>query len=361
MKKRIIWKLLGINILIIGFAIIIVWMAIDYLAADYLASLMKKYHVSPTATHHMFTNAVHRYLIWATLASIALALLLHFVLVKRVLGPLQKMIDITMKIAAGDYSARVPIKSQDEVGQLAREFNRMADSLQQIEQLRKSMTIDVAHELRTPLTNIQGYLEALIDGVVSPSKETYQLLLEETLRLVRLVEDILQLAKADAAKADLQKEKILLKATINRVIDTFRSRFDEKGVGIDAQLPQTTDAVWADSTKLAQVVRNLIQNAWEYTPQGGVVRISTQLLPGEIKVVFSNTGGEIAEKDLPFIFERFFRGEKSRSRKHGGAGIGLAIVKELIEAHNGRVGAEISEGQTHIWFCLPASHSHSPA
>ena len=354
MKKRIIWKLLGINILIIGFAIIIVWLAIDYLAADYLAKLMEKYKVSPTDTHQMFTDAVHRYLIWATLASIALAVLLYFVMAKRVLGPLQKMTDITRKIAAGDYSARVPIKSQDEVGQLAEAFNRMADSLQQIEQLRKSMTIDVAHELRTPLTNIQGYLEALIDGVVSPSKETYELLLEETLRLVRLVEDILQLAKADAARIDLQKEKILLKTLVEREIDSFRSRFDKKGIGIEVQFQQPADGVWADPTKLTQVVRNLIQNAWEYTPPGGNLRICTQLRPGQIRLVFSNTGGEIAEKDLAFIFERFFRGEKSRSRKHGGAGIGLAIVKELIEAHGGQVGAEIYGGQTHIWFSLPA-------
>jgi two-component system sensor histidine kinase BaeS len=353
-KKRIIWKLLGINILIIGFAMVIVWLAIDYLAADYLSKLMEKYQVSPIDTSQMFTDSVHRYLIWATLASIALAVLLSFVLVKRVLGPLQKMTDTTRKIAAGDYSARVPIRSQDEVGQLAQAFNRMADSLQQIEQLRKSMTIDVAHELRTPLTNIQGYLEALIDGVVSASRETYELLLEETLRLVRLVEDILQLAKADAARVDLQKERVLLEALVERVIDSFRSRFDQKGIGIEMQFRPASDAVRADPTKLTQVVRNLIQNAWEYTPAGGNLRISTQLRSGEIRVVFSNSGGEIAEKDLPFIFERFFRGEKSRSRKHGGAGIGLAIVKELIEAHGGQVGAEISEGQTHIWFSLPA-------
>ena len=355
MKRHIFWKLLGINILIIGFAMIIVWLAIDYLAADYLAKLMEKYHVSPTDTHQMFTDAVHRYLIWATLASTALAVLLYFVLVKRVLGPLQKMTDITRKIAAGDYSARVPIRSRDEVGQLAEAFNRMADSLQQIEQLRKSMTIDVAHELRTPLTNIQGYLEALIDGVVSASRETYELLLEETLRLVRLVEDILQLAKADAARTDLQKENVSLKAVIDAVVDSFGSRFDQKGVGIEMQFDALADALFVDPTKLTQVVRNIIQNAWEYTPAGGNLSIRAQLGSGEIKVVFSNTGGEIAETDLPFIFERFFRGEKSRSRKHGGAGIGLAIVKELIEAHGGQVGAEISGGQTHIWFSLPAS------
>jgi signal transduction histidine kinase len=356
MKKRIIWKLLGINILIIGFAIIIVWMAIDYLAADYLAKLMEKHQVSPTDTHEMFTDAIHRYLIWATLASVALAVTLSFVLVRRVLGPLQQMIEIIKKISSGDYSARVPIKSQDEIGQLATEFNRMADSLQQIEQLRKSMTLDVAHELRTPLTNIQGYLEALIDGVVSSSKETYDLLYEETLRLVILVEDILQLAKADTARSTLQESEIQLDKLIDQVNATFKSRFNQKQIRVETHFFDNAN-ITADGDKLTQVLRNLMQNAWEYTPQGGKVRISTQMLPAEIKVVFSNTGGEIAPKDLPFIFERFYRGEKSRSRKHGGAGIGLAIVKELIEAHNGQVGAEISGGQTHIWFSLPVPHS----
>ena len=119
------------------------------------------------------------------------------------------------------------------------------------------------------------------------------------------------------------------------------------------QLLEGADQLPADPDKLSQVVSNLLQNAWQYTPAGGTVRISMESVPGELKVVFANTAGELAEKDLPFIFERFYRGEKSRSREHGGAGIGLAIVKELIEAHSGRVGAGIFNDEISIWFTLP--------
>jgi two-component system sensor histidine kinase BaeS len=351
--RSLLWKLLGINVLVIVFVILIVWLAINYLAAGYFMTLMEKYHISPTASHQMFVSSVHRYLIWASLAAILLAVSLSFLLMKRVLGPLTRMTSITREIASGDYSGRAPITTQDEVGQLAVAFNRMAESLRHIEQLRKTMMINVAHELRTPLTNMQGYLEALIDGVVTPSKETFELLHEETMRLVHLVEDILRLAKADAARVDLHKIEIRMTDLIAQLLDSSRSQFVTKNIGVKTELLKGNGRLHADADKLSQVIDNLLQNAWQYTPSGGTFRIEMESLPGEIKVVFANTGGELDEKDLPFIFERFYRGEKSRSREHGGAGIGLAIVKELIEAHNGHVGAEISHDEIRIWFTLP--------
>ena len=353
MTRSLLWKLLGINILVIVFVILIVWLAINYLAAGYFVTLMEKYNISPTSSHEMFVSSVHRYLIWASLAAILLALVLSFLLVKRVLGPLTQMMSITREIASGDYSGRAPITTQDEVGQLAKAFNRMAESLQHIEQLRKTMMINVAHELRTPLTNMQGYLEALIDGVVTPSKETFELLHEETMRLVHLVEDILRLAKADAARVDLHKIPIRMTDLIAQLLDSFQPQFMTKNINVKTQFREEGSGLHADPDKLSQVIRNLLQNAWQYTPPGGIVRIDLESHPGQIKVVFANTGGELAEKDLPFIFERFYRGEKSRSREHGGAGIGLAIVKELIEAHNGHVGAEIAHDEVRIWFTLP--------
>jgi two-component system, OmpR family, sensor histidine kinase BaeS len=199
---------------------------------------------------------------------------------------------------------------------------------------------------------MQGYLEALIDGVVTPSTETFELLQEETMRLVHLVEDILRLAKADAARTDLQKVEIRLSDLIGHGVESFRPRFDGRKIGLETHFIEVSRCR-ADPDKLAQVVSNLLQNALQYTPPGGSVRIFMERIPGGIKVVFANTGGELAEKDLPFIFERFFRGEKSRSRDHGGAGIGLAIVKELIEAHSGHVGAEISLDEIRVWFTLP--------
>jgi signal transduction histidine kinase len=353
MRKSLLWKLIGINILIIGFMIIIVWLSVDYLAAGYFVSLMKKYNISPLATHEMFLHSLHRYLIWTMLAAIALALALSFLMTKRVLGPLTQMANVSRQIAAGDYSSRVPIRSQDEVGKLGTDFNRMAESLQAIDKLRKTLMIDVAHELRTPLTNIQGYLEALLDGVVPSSTETFHLLQEETLRLADLVENILRLARADAARADLHKTAIRIADLLEQELEAFRPKFDAKQITVESRFEDNTPALQGDPNKLSQVVGNLLQNAAIYTGPGGTVRIFMERAPGELRVTFANSGGELSAKDIPFIFERFYRGEKSRSREHGGAGIGLAIVKELIEAHDGTVGADISHGETRVWFSLP--------
>ena len=137
------------------------------------------------------------------------------------------------------------------------------------------------------------------------------------------------------------------------MLDSFRSQLDDKGIKMETHFVDRQQKVWADPHQLSQVIQNLFQNICQYTPSGGSAKVSTESIPGSLKVVFANTGGEIAAEDLPFIFERFYRGEKSRSREHGGAGIGLAIVKELVEAHSGSVGAELVNGGIRIWFELP--------
>jgi two-component system, OmpR family, sensor histidine kinase BaeS len=352
MRTSLLWKLVGINISIIGFVIIIVWLAVDYLAADYFVTLMKQYNISPVTSNKMFLQSVHRYLIWATLAAFVLALVLNFLMMKRVLGPLTQMADITRKIASGDYSSRTPIESRDEIGKLGTAFNRMAESLQALESLRKTLMINVAHELRTPLTNIQGYLEAILDEVAPPSRDNFLLLHEETMRLVNLAESILRLAKADTARVDLHKTEMRIGALIERAVEAFRPQLDAKRIRVEFNFDYDPP-FRGDPDKLSQVIGNLLQNAVQYTSRGGDLRIWTEPSEGELRVVFSNSGGELSAKDLPFIFERFYRGEKSRSREHGGAGIGLAIVKELIDAHNGKVGADISDNLTAIWFSLP--------
>jgi two-component system, OmpR family, sensor histidine kinase BaeS len=350
---RLLWKLLGINILVIVIVVIIVWWAVDYLASGYFVTLMKEYHISPTASHHMFVSAVHRYLIWASLAAILAAAALSYWLMDRVLGPLAEMARTTARISAGDYTGKIPIRSRDEVGELAASFNDMVESLERIEGLRKKMVIDVAHELRTPLTNLRGYLEGLMDGVIPPNPETFQLLHEEALRLARLVEDLLQLAKADAAKAHLHIGEGSLSALVLQALEPFRPQFSSKQIKLQVQWERSAEHAKFDAPKLRRILDNLIQNAWQYTQPGGTARIYNEAVPGGLKVVFANTGGEIAPADLPLIFERFYRGEKSRSREHGGAGIGLAVVKELVAAHNGAVGAEIVGDETRIWFLLP--------
>ncbi|NIO10131.1 MAG: HAMP domain-containing protein [Deltaproteobacteria bacterium] len=353
MNSRLLWKLLSINILVIGVVILIVWLAIDYLASDYFMTLMDEYNISPSSVHRMFLEATHRSLIWASLTTLALAVFLSFLLTRKVLNPLSEMTGITRKIASGDYSARVQISSNDETGELASAFNQMAESLQRIEQLRKTLVIDVAHELRTPLTNIRGYLEALSDGVVAPSKETMDSLQEETNRLAQLVEDLLQLAHAEGSRGSLRRKPTDLVELGLRSLDLFRQKFEEKGIEIETRFPEEKLELLVDPEKIMQVMRNLLHNAWQYTPAGGKVKIQLDKSPASIQWTIVNTGEGVSREDLPFIFERFYRGEKSRSRQHGGAGIGLAIVKELIEAHGGQVSAESSPADTRIGFSLP--------
>lgn len=354
MKHRLIWKLLLINILpVIAIVVLVIWLAIDQLAADYFMVLMDKYDVSPTETHAMFLAAIHRYLLWASLAGFGLALLLSYLLIRRVLRPLSQMTTITRDYAAGQFGERVKISSADEVGQLGVAFNRMADSLERLEMLRKTMVADVAHELRTPLTNLRGYHEALIDGVIPPSEETSQMLQTEILRLVHLVEDLGQLARADAAQAFLDRREMSLHQAIRQMLDLNRPVFEEKQIAIELQFSPDSEFVTADQDKLLQAIRNLVENCWKYTAASGRMMIRTDRVDDSVKVSFINSGPGIASEDLPYVFERFYRADRSRSRDAGGAGIGLSIVKQLIEAHGGKVGVESSASETLFWFSLP--------
>jgi two-component system sensor histidine kinase BaeS len=332
---------------------IIVWLSIDTLAAGYFVTLMEKYNISPEPAHAMFISAVHRYLIWAFIGAMALAVVLSFFLIRKVLAPLTQMNTTTRQIAAGDFTARVPVKTRDEVGYLAQAFNRMAESLEQIESLRRTLMIDVAHELRTPLTNIRGYIEALNDRVLPLSDKILSLLQDETLRLVQLVEDVLQLARADASHGNLNLERSDLKEMIDSTVKRFLRQISQKSVTVDIQVPEKITEVFLDKDRIARVIRNLTDNAVRYAPEKDVIQIRMESDPMKVKVEFTNNGGDLTSEDIPYIFERFYRGEKSRSRQHGGAGIGLAIVKELVEAHRGTVGAELTTGRFRIWFELP--------
>jgi signal transduction histidine kinase len=359
MRSYLIVKLLAIHLAVIGFVMIIVWLSIDTLAAGYFVTLMEKYNISPEPAHAMFISAVHRYLIWAFIGAMALAVVLSFFLMKKVLAPLIQMNTTTRQIAAGDFTARVPVKTRDEVGYLAQAFNRMAESLEKIESLRRTLMIDVAHELRTPLTNIRGYLEALNDRVIPLSDKTLSLLQDETLRLVQLVEDVLQLARADTSHGNLNLERTDLKKMIDTTTKSFLRQISQKSITVDIQVPENSPTVFLDKDRIARVIRNLTDNAVRYAPEKDIIQIRMASDPLKVKVEFINKGGDLTSEDLPYIFERFYRGEKSRSRQHGGAGIGLAIVKELVEAHKGTVGAEMTNRLFHIWFELPKNPLYS--
>ena len=353
MRSRLLWKLLAINGLVIGLVILTVWFTVDYLAADYFVELGRKYDVAPVALHQMFVDSAHRVLVWSGLIALVMAGTLSYFLTRRTLRPLFQMAAISREYAAGRYDHRVADPTADEVGHLARAFNRMADGLCRTEELRKALVSDVAHELRSPLTNIRGYLEGLADGVVLPDTTVFASLLEETMRLTHLVESLLRLSHADAARATYQPAWVDLEELAGQVLDLFRPRLAANGVIVTADLSAAASGVRADPDKVAQIFVNLIENACRYTPPGGTLRVVAEREPGALRVTVINSGEGIAPADLPRIFERFFRGEKSRSRQFGGAGIGLAIVKELVEVHGGQVSATSEPGETRIGFTLP--------
>jgi len=353
MKKHLLWKLLLNIVPVIGLTILVVWLAIDKLAATYFMRLMENYAIAPHESHQMFIESVHRYLVWAALAALVLALLLSYLMTKRVLRPLSQMTRISRELAAGNFTNRVEVVSQDEVGDLGLAFNSMADSLARLEQLRKSMVSDLAHELRTPLTNLRGYLEGLSDEVVPPSVETFRMLENEILRLVHLVDDLQQLTKADSAHAFLRRQELSCLTVSEQLRALFERRFLAKEIDLQVKIEPADLMVNADLDKLLQALRNLLENAWRYTPHRGDVRLSLKEVADGVEISVINSGEGISVADLPFIFERFFRADRSRSREHGGAGIGLSIVKQLVEAHGGRVGAESAEGSTRIWLLFP--------
>lgn len=347
-------KLTLINVAVIGIAMLAVWLSIDILAADYTTRLMREFNILPIRTHWIFLSTVHRYLMWSALVALSLAVTFSLLLTRRVLRPLKQMRRATAEIAGGNYGQRLTVTTHDEIADLARDLNAMAAGLEKVEQLRQDMVADVAHELRTPLTNMQGYIEGLIDGVVVPSPEEFKRLHEETLRLVTLVDDLLRLAEADAATTTSKRERVRLVSLVDNVIAMVARRTDKPAARVRATLPGDL-CVWGDPDKLVQVLHNLVDNAMRYSPPQTPVTIQGEASDAgrTATVTVTNQCDTRQEEDFEFNFERFHRSEKSRSRRYGGAGIGLTIVRKLIEAQGGTVRGTSANGIVTVALKLP--------
>ncbi len=295
------------------------------------------------------TTVVIAAVVVAALASIVLAI----VLARMLAHPLAEVGAAARRVAAGDYAARVPREGPEEISSLADSFNQMAASLERQEVMRRDFIANAAHELRTPLTNLQGYLEALRDGVITPDRATYDSLWDEADRLVRLSHSLDALAEGDAATMPPPVEELDLAAAIRAALELAQPTLDRADLTVITDLPSKLPAR-ANPDHLAQVLGNLLSNAARYTPAGGTVTVRAEQRVADLLVSVSNSGEAIPADDLDRVFERFYRVEKSRDRARGGAGIGLAVVKQLVEAGGGRVGAESGNGQTRFWFSLPA-------
>jgi two-component system OmpR family sensor kinase/two-component system sensor histidine kinase BaeS len=296
--------------------------------------------------------------------SLALPLLagaLALQIYRGVATPLSDVMSAADAVAEGDLSARVPMSTRGpgDFRRLARSFNRMVEELERADQQRRNLTADVAHELRTPLHIIQGNLEGILDQVYEPTPEHIGATLDETRALARLVDDLRTLSLAEAGQLSLERELVDLSELLIDVQTSFSGQTEAAGVDLrvetDQDMPSTT--VFADLGRLDQVLGNLVANGLRHTPAGGTITLRAEVRDETARITVSDTGEGIPAQDLPFIFDRFWRGDRSRSRLGGaGSGLGLAIARQLVQAHGGRIRAESELGQgTTITIELPAA------
>lgn len=306
------------------------------------------------ASQRAFLNSVNRSLIFAIISASVAAILLTIMLSRRILRPIEALTKASREMGQGKLNQRVTIQTNDEIGELANAFNAMADGLSRQEQLRRNMVSDVAHELRTPLSNIRGYLEAIQDGLTKPSRHVIDSLHEEAMLLNRLVEDLQELALAEAGQLQLRPVPVKLDTLIAKAITALQHRIAEKNITLKTDLASDLPSLEVDPERIGQVLRNLITNAITYTPEGGMITLKAYPVGHNIEVEVQDTGIGIAQEHLMNIFERFYRVDESRTRTTGGAGLGLAIVKQLIQAHGGEINIESILGRgTTIKFTLP--------
>jgi len=297
---------------------------------------------------------IGRFFIWGGLIGVAIALIITFLLSRRVLAPVKALTSAARQMGRGDFSQRVQVKDKGEVGELANTFNSMATDLERAEQLQRNMVADIAHELRTPLSNLRGYLEAIRDGVIKPDADTIRSLDEEAALLSRLVDDLQELSLAEAGELKLICQAENIGELIKQTVGGLQTQATTKGLSVSVDLPDRLPAVNIDSRRISQVLRNLLENALAHTAEGDAITVTAAQQGNWVEVSVVDTGEGIPAEGLPNIFERFYRVDKSRARTTGGSGLGLTIAKRLVEAHGGTIQAHSERGKgSRFSFTVP--------
>ncbi len=335
-----------------GLGLAIVAAGVMVIGASTFTDMMVEAGDSADHAQAMYDQSVTTIFVAAVIVAVLASVGLAIVLARMLAGPLGALGSAARRVAEGDYGARVPRDGPEEIRSLADSFNQMAAALEEQERVRRDFIASAAHELRTPLTNLQGYLEALRDDVLTADRSTYELLWEEADRLVRLSRSLDALAEGDARTLPPEAMELDIAAAIRSAVELAGPSFERAGITVALDVPQSLPAR-ANPDQLAQVLNNLLTNAARYTQAEGTVTIRAERRPADILVSVANTSDTIPPDDLARVFERFYRVDKSRDRATGGAGIGLAIVKQLVEAAGGQVGAESVNGRTRFWFSLP--------
>jgi two-component system OmpR family sensor kinase len=302
-----------------------------------------------------FLEQVNRGLLGAALFSIALAVGLGVFLARRITRPLRELTQATQAIAAGDLEQRVAVSGQDEVAQLSRAFNQMVAELARNEELRRRMVADIAHELRTPVSVIRGHLEAILDGVFPADAEHIAPIHERTILLGRLVEDLRTLALAEAGQLQLQRQEVQPGELVRQTVVGFAPLAQVDGIVLESEIAPHLPAVQADAVRLAQILTNLLSNALRHTPKGGRVVVRAAMADQQaVRFSVADGGPGLTPDEMAHAFDRFWRADESRARDRGGAGLGLAITRQLVEAHGGRIWAESEPGRgATFYFEIP--------
>jgi signal transduction histidine kinase len=344
-------RILAASLAVAAVTLVIVAIGVVRVGGDLFAALMIEAGDSADHARAMYDDSVTAVLLVAAGVAAGVAIVLAVIFARRIARPIEHLAGAAARIADGDLTARVPEEGPAELRALAAAHNTMADRLAEQEAIRREFVVNASHELRTPLTNLQGYLEALRDGVLPPDPATFDSLREEVDRLTRLAASLDVLAGEEGvreAPGPIDLAAIVRTAT-DLVAPALARRSTELVVTVDDPL-----VVRGRPDELTQILGNLLQNAVRYTPEGGRVEVRASRAADGVTVQVSNTGPGIPPADLPRVWERFYRVEKSRDRARGGAGVGLAIVKQLVEEAGGRVGATSDADSTTFWFRLPA-------
>jgi signal transduction histidine kinase len=300
--------------------------------------------------------AVSLRLFWTGLIAVMGGMFLIALLSRRILAPVQALTSAAQQLGQGDLAQRVTDSAPGEIGQLARTFNTMAGNLEKAEIQRRSLVADVAHELRTPLSNVQGYLEAIKDGVLPPDEPTIETIYQQVRHVVKLVDDLRLLALADAGVMRLDRQSTSIVDLLSQTAEAFGPAAEDKGVSLQFHPDpgQLLPRVWVDHTRIAQVLSNLLDNAIFHSPPGGVVTIAVHKVDHVLRVSVADTGPGIAPAEQEFLFDRFYRTDPSRTRATGGTGLGLTIARQLVEAHGGTIGVDSKPNSgSRFFFELP--------
>jgi signal transduction histidine kinase len=303
-----------------------------------------------------FQEAVLVALAVAVTAAVAAAIGISVLATMRIARPVRALAHAAQRIRAGAYEIRAPVSDVDELGSLATAFNQMAVSLEATERRRSELIADLEHELRTPLATIEGYVEGLADGVVEPGPRTWEVLEAQTHRLRRLVEDLSALSRAEERAATLQLRRVDPAELVRSAVAAAEPAYAAKGVRLRDDAPADLPGVEVDVDRIGEVLGNLLANALRHTPPAGVVTVAARPIPAGVRLTVSDTGEGIDPRDRPRVFDRFYRGERSRARSGDeGSGIGLTIARALVEAHGGaiRLADDQSAQGTRIQIDLP--------